>query len=139
MCPVFVATTDDGLAPDPDEVDDARWVDWPEFRAERAGRQPRGQPVVPRAGAAAAAGSRRRAGPSGWPTCYPPRVPRPNGGTAGVVPEAHDRATREAMSTASTGYLERPAPSGLADVIEIILDKGSSSTSSASPSSASSS
>jgi gas vesicle structural protein len=28
------------------------------------------------------------------------------------------------MSTASTGYLERPAPSGLADVIEIILDKG---------------
>ena len=28
------------------------------------------------------------------------------------------------MTTASTGYLERPAPSGLADVIEIILDKG---------------
>jgi hypothetical protein len=26
--------------------------------------------------------------------------------------------------TTSTGYLERPAPSGLADVIEIILDKG---------------
>jgi hypothetical protein len=28
------------------------------------------------------------------------------------------------LTTASTGYLERPAPSGLADVIEIILDKG---------------
>ena len=28
------------------------------------------------------------------------------------------------MTTASTGYLERPAPSGLADVISIILDKG---------------
>ena len=28
------------------------------------------------------------------------------------------------MTTASQGYLERPAPSGLADVIEIILDKG---------------
>ena len=28
------------------------------------------------------------------------------------------------MSTASTGYLERPAPSGLAYVVEIILDKG---------------
>ncbi len=27
-------------------------------------------------------------------------------------------------TTAGTGYLERPAPSGLADVIEIILDKG---------------
>ena len=26
--------------------------------------------------------------------------------------------------TSSGGYLERPAPSGLADVIEIILDKG---------------
>ena len=26
--------------------------------------------------------------------------------------------------TSSAGYLERPAPSGLADVIEIILDKG---------------
>jgi hypothetical protein len=26
--------------------------------------------------------------------------------------------------TGSAGYLERPAPSGLADVIEIILDKG---------------
>src|SRR3954469_19117549 len=28
------------------------------------------------------------------------------------------------MTTASTGYLERPAPSGLADVISIVLDKG---------------
>src|ERR1700749_4318342 len=28
------------------------------------------------------------------------------------------------MAAAQGGYLERPAPSGLADVIEIILDKG---------------
>ena len=33
MCPVLAATTTDPLAPDPDEVDDARWVDWREFRA----------------------------------------------------------------------------------------------------------
>ena len=29
-----------------------------------------------------------------------------------------------AISTPSSGYLERPRPSGLADVIEVILDKG---------------
>ena len=29
-----------------------------------------------------------------------------------------------AVSTPSSGYLERPRPSGLADVIEVILDKG---------------
>jgi hypothetical protein len=28
------------------------------------------------------------------------------------------------MAAASSGYLERPKPSGLADVIEVILDKG---------------
>jgi hypothetical protein len=28
------------------------------------------------------------------------------------------------MAAASSGYLERPRPSGLADVIEVILDKG---------------
>jgi gas vesicle structural protein len=28
------------------------------------------------------------------------------------------------MSTRETGYLNRPAPSGLADVVEVILDKG---------------
>ena len=33
MCPVFVATTTDALAPDPAEVEDATWVDWAEFRA----------------------------------------------------------------------------------------------------------
>ena len=33
MCPVFVATTHDDPAPDPDEVDDVAWVDWAEFRA----------------------------------------------------------------------------------------------------------
>jgi isopentenyl-diphosphate Delta-isomerase len=33
MCPVFVASTSDDLAPDPDEVDDAAWVDWSLFRA----------------------------------------------------------------------------------------------------------
>jgi isopentenyl-diphosphate delta-isomerase len=34
MCPVFVATTADALAPDPAEVEDAAWVDWLVFRAE---------------------------------------------------------------------------------------------------------
>ena len=29
-----------------------------------------------------------------------------------------------AVNAAPSGYLERPRPSGLADVIEIILDKG---------------
>jgi isopentenyl-diphosphate Delta-isomerase len=33
MCPVFVASTSDDLAPNPDEVDDAAWVDWSVFRA----------------------------------------------------------------------------------------------------------
>jgi isopentenyl-diphosphate delta-isomerase len=33
MCPVYVATTSDTLAPDPAEVDDAAWVDWADFRA----------------------------------------------------------------------------------------------------------
>ncbi len=33
MCPVFVATTTDALAPDPSEVEDAAWVEWGEFRA----------------------------------------------------------------------------------------------------------
>src|SRR5688572_23257960 len=32
--------------------------------------------------------------------------------------------TTQTMARRSGGYLERPAPSGLADVIEIILDKG---------------
>lgn len=32
MCPVLVATTDETLAPDPDEVDDTAWVDWVTFR-----------------------------------------------------------------------------------------------------------
>ena len=41
MCPVFAATTTDPLALDPDEVDDARWVDWSNFRAEVLdGRRP---------------------------------------------------------------------------------------------------
>ena len=33
MCPVLVATTTDDLDPDPAEVEDAAWVDWPDFRA----------------------------------------------------------------------------------------------------------
>jgi isopentenyl-diphosphate Delta-isomerase len=33
MCPVFVASTSDDLAPNPDEVDDATWVDWSLFRS----------------------------------------------------------------------------------------------------------
>lgn len=33
MCPVFVASSRDEVAPNPDEVDDAAWVDWSEFRA----------------------------------------------------------------------------------------------------------
>ncbi|HYO39709.1 MAG TPA: isopentenyl-diphosphate Delta-isomerase [Nocardioidaceae bacterium] len=32
MCPVFVATTADPVAPDRDEVDDFEWVDWETFR-----------------------------------------------------------------------------------------------------------
>jgi len=32
--------------------------------------------------------------------------------------------TSQARSRSGGGYLERPAPSGLADVVEIILDKG---------------
>ena len=34
------------------------------------------------------------------------------------------RRHREGMTPHSGGYLERPAPSGLADVIETLLDKG---------------
>ncbi len=33
MCPVLVATTTDPLTPDPDEVAEARWADWGDFRA----------------------------------------------------------------------------------------------------------
>lgn len=33
MCPVFVATTRDAVRPDPAEVDDHEWVDWPSFRS----------------------------------------------------------------------------------------------------------
>ena len=33
MCPVYVAVSSGDLAPNPDEVDDATWVDWTEFRA----------------------------------------------------------------------------------------------------------
>jgi len=33
MCPVFVAVSSGDLAPNPDEVDDATWVDWARFRA----------------------------------------------------------------------------------------------------------
>jgi|SRR3954454_10238521 len=32
--------------------------------------------------------------------------------------------TQQAMQRRGGGYLERPAPSGLADVVEVILDKG---------------
>jgi len=38
------------------------------------------------------------------------------------VPGAFPTQTRE--MTSGAGYLERPAPSGLADVVETILDKG---------------
>jgi isopentenyl-diphosphate delta-isomerase type 1 len=35
LCPVFVGFVDDDhLATDPEEVDDARWVPWPQFRGE---------------------------------------------------------------------------------------------------------
>lgn len=33
MCPVFVGSADGPVAPDPDEVADARWEPWHEFRA----------------------------------------------------------------------------------------------------------
>jgi isopentenyl-diphosphate delta-isomerase len=33
MCPVFVASSSDEVAPNPDEVDDTDWVDWSQFRA----------------------------------------------------------------------------------------------------------
>lgn len=33
MCPVFVATTTDAVAADPDEVDDHAWVAWAQFRS----------------------------------------------------------------------------------------------------------
>ena len=33
MCPVFVGTASGVLAPDPDEVEEARWEPWPTFRA----------------------------------------------------------------------------------------------------------
>ena len=33
MCPVYVATTGDAVRPDPDEVADAVWEPWTEFRA----------------------------------------------------------------------------------------------------------
>lgn len=34
MCPVFVGSADGPVAPDPDEVGEARWEPWPAFRAE---------------------------------------------------------------------------------------------------------
>lgn len=34
MCPVFVATASGSLDPDPDEVAEAEWQPWAEFRAE---------------------------------------------------------------------------------------------------------
>jgi isopentenyl-diphosphate delta-isomerase type 1 len=35
LCPVFVGFVDDDrLATDPEEVDDAQWVPWPQFRGE---------------------------------------------------------------------------------------------------------
>jgi isopentenyl-diphosphate Delta-isomerase len=41
MCPVFVATTSDPVAPDPDEVADVEWVDWAAFRSSvLAGARP---------------------------------------------------------------------------------------------------
>ncbi len=41
MCPVFVALTHDSATPDPDEVADVSWVDWPAFRsAALAGVRP---------------------------------------------------------------------------------------------------
>jgi isopentenyl-diphosphate delta-isomerase len=41
MCPVFAATTTGAPAPDPDEVEQATWVDWPEFRSSVLdGRRP---------------------------------------------------------------------------------------------------
>jgi hypothetical protein len=46
----------------------------------------------------------------------------PRGTGTDAHDEAHDRPLRGPTMTG--GYLERPAPSGLADVIEIILDKG---------------
>ncbi len=33
MCPVYVATTSQPVSPDPEEVADASWEPWPEFRA----------------------------------------------------------------------------------------------------------
>jgi isopentenyl-diphosphate delta-isomerase len=41
MCPVYVATTDDEVVADPDEVDSVEWVDWAAFRsAVLAGERP---------------------------------------------------------------------------------------------------
>ena len=74
MCPVFVATTEDAVRLDPDEVDDHEWVDWPTFRAERPRRHPRHQPVVHRAGDAAAGGPGQR--PGRGPDGTPGRGPR---------------------------------------------------------------
>lgn len=34
MCPVLIARTDDPVLPDPDEVNDHRWVDWTSARTE---------------------------------------------------------------------------------------------------------
>jgi isopentenyl-diphosphate Delta-isomerase len=41
LCPVYAAYADEAPAPHPEEVAEARWVDWDEFcTAVRAGRQP---------------------------------------------------------------------------------------------------
>ena len=41
LCPVYAAYADEPPAPDPEEVAEARWVDWDEFcAAVRADRQP---------------------------------------------------------------------------------------------------
>ena len=58
VCPVFAATVDRDPTPDPDEVAEWRWVDWPRFRAAVGPRALAGQPVGRAAGAAAAAGAR---------------------------------------------------------------------------------
>ena len=59
-----------------------------------------------------------------WPFARPLSVqPHRSRGVASWMRES--RCTTEPYPpTVTGGYLERPAPSGLADVIEIILDKG---------------
>ena len=67
VCPVFVAEVDADPVPDPDEVAQWRWVDWPDFQRPGGAPAVGAQPLVGGAGGAAALRPPgRRTAPPGW-------------------------------------------------------------------------